>query len=192
MKLMSEEEMLYPNCSELVVALDLTDIEDIRRAAKKAEEISGWKLSVEISEGLGEDYYRDIGPGELIGTEDLIIDKDEDGYKEIKIYQIIPEIFNGEGNYYRVGLRSPKIPTETWVETSYKYEKGGFIPLEYTDGYCNRKTVFMASQDTFTPHFEPLAKIAKHFGKDWHSEDGGSTQYIEEWLAEHPEIWEDK
>ena len=186
----SKEEMLYPTCSELVVALDLTDIEDIRRAAKIAEEVTGWKLSVGISGELGKAYYRDIGPDELIGTEDLIVDKDEYGEKEIMVYQIIPEIFNGEGRYYNVGLRSPKIPTETWIEKSY--EMGGFIELRYTDGYCDRKTVFMASDDYCTPHFEPLAKIAKHFGKDWHSEDGGSTDGIERWLDEHPEIWEDE
>ena len=185
-----EEEMLYPTCSELVVALDLTDIEDIRRAAKTAEDVTGWKLSVEISDNSWKDYYRDIGPGELIGTEDLIVDEDEEGYKEINVYQIIPEMFNGEGRYYKVGLRSPKIPTETWVDKSY--ELGGFITLRYTDGYCDRKTVFMANQHTTTPHFEPLVRIAKHFGKDWHSEDGGSTNYLEEWLAEHPEVMEDE
>ena len=189
MKLMREEEMLYPNCSELVVALDLTDIEDIRRAAKTAEEVTGWKLSVEISGGHGKDYYRDIGPDELIGTENLILDKDEYGEKEIMVYQIIPEIFSGEGREYRVGLRSPGIPTETWIEESH--QRGDFIRLQYTDGYCNRKMVFMASHQNYTPHFAPLVKIAKHFGKDWHSEDGGSTEPIEKWLDEHPEIWED-
>ena len=190
MKQMSEEEMLYSNCSELVVALDLTDIEDIRRAAKIAEDVTGWKLSVEISGELGKDYYRDIGPDKLIGIEDLIVGNDEYGGKEIKVYQIIPEIFNGEGRYYHVGIRSPKIPTETWVENSYNL--GGFVTLDYTDGYCNRKTVFIAFDDGYTPHFEPLAKIAKHFGKDWHSEDGGHTEPIERWLDEHPEIWEDE
>lgn len=173
-------ELIYPNCSELVVALDLCNIEDIREAVKLAEEITGWKLCLMINGHSAEKgyYYRDIEP------DDLELGDDEYGDTEIAVkLERFSEFFTGEESGHSIGLRHPEVPTAKWVSYDERIKFTDLLDLRYTDGYCNRKTVFMASQHSYTPHFEALAKIARRFGKDWHAEDGGSTYMFEEWLA---------
>ncbi|MHC1636284.1 MAG: hypothetical protein ACXQTS_06685 [Candidatus Methanospirareceae archaeon] len=179
------EEVLNPTCSELVVPLDLgDDIEAIREALKVAEEITGWKLSVEIFTLDDEKwvYYRDIKP------EDVIIEYNRYGGKTITIREdILKDIFFPKVNSWtRVGLRHPETPTGRWLSAEEMEKYIYLLQVSYEDGYCDHTTVFMAFSHGYKPHYEPMEKIAIFFGKreDLHSEDGGSMEYFEKWERE--------
>ena len=159
--------MIYnPNCSELVVPLDAETEEEIREALRAVERITGWKLCLEIELSCNSETFVRIRP------EDIILDVDEDGYKELAVKEeIIPEKYLNSW-YMKIVLCHPEHKSEP-------------ISIWYTDGYCERKTVLKALQHCYTPHFEPLAKVCKQLGKKFHVHDGGSPYDFLEWLEDN-------
>jgi len=148
-----------------VVPLDAETEEEIREALRAVEQITGWKLHLKIELSCNEATFIKIRP------EDIVLEK-EKGYRGIGVKEeVIPEEYLNSW-YMRVVLLDPEM-------------KRGPIAVDYTDGYCERKTVLRAIQHCYTPHFEPLAKVCKHLGKKFHVHDGGSPHDFLEWLEEN-------
>jgi hypothetical protein len=170
-----------PSCSELVVALGLTDPEDIREALKTAEEVTGWKLGIRI-----EDWKTDGEFYTVVRPEDIVVESDSE-YIGIRKDILPDEIAEDEGRYYiTICLIPPDIPLNRWIDRRDRFgELTDPLRIAWTDGYCDTPLVFEATQHVYSPHFEPLYRIAMTFRKIWHSEDGGSTHYMDEYVAKH-------
>jgi hypothetical protein len=202
--------MLYPNCSELVTHLGFKNTEDIIKALKDIEAVTGWEVVVPFKYNCANISF----PNVLYNNADNYEILNGVIYSKVNIDKI--QVKNdAKGKDSRIGISPEDIDFPDIIKSNLifknligleiewaKYdlcdsynlidiqlenkETHAHLDIRMGDGYSAYKELTMrAEQHCVTADFPALARIIRFFKSGWETYDGGSSENFKEWCEEN-------